>query len=291
MARSGRLARAGDPRAQRWLIPLGVNVTGDGVTYDRAATLGAGREGAPGEGDEVLTAFRRLTRVRDLPAAVTAFVGEFGVLGLCAHGHPSTACPVADGIDNPAGFEALDAWRTWAERADDTLVVADAVKRGDTPPRAAVVRLREYVWAGWDEGAPLRGDLVALGRDAVAGAVTKWLRDADAGLVLTWGPNLGAPSLQVGAPVPDAGVLAVLAYELAATVALAGATPRAWVCDECGRRFTPRGRKPREGIDPRTGERLRIYCPRCREGGAPQRRADQRQTERRRRTRAAERGA
>jgi hypothetical protein len=195
---------------------------------------------------------------------IASYAAQFGVLGLCEHGHVSTYCTSLAGhdgepaVDNPTDIEPLDTWRRWARAARTTVDVAFAARQ--KPPKEITdTQLHQLVdysgnWLFERSDFPSQH---AAARSLVANVCNRWLTEGDARLILDWPPRQTRPELTIGAPVADAGVFCALGIQLSLACARSDGVA---VCDGCGSLHSP-SRQPRPG--------QRTFCARCRADKIP----------------------
>lgn len=275
------------PTAQLWLSPVGVRPTEDGIEWLPRESLIRRGVIAPSEG--LLEEFLALRGAHS--QLVADFAMRHGVLGL------------SDKMWPRAGEytkEPLSAWHELSDRAEALLTAA--VKLRARQPlsddqRVPVLRAawpdvagtrftaRELYLDGEpffephpDPEAALREALLlhssrTLEDDRVqlAWAVSTWMQEAGAHLVLAWPTGATAPTLTIGGEMAR-GCLPAIAVQVALACARADTTR---ACDGCGALHGPR-RQPKPG--------QRSFCQQCRDAGVPvrlanrDRRARQRQT-------------
>jgi len=274
------------PTAQQWLSPVGVRATSDGIEWLPRESLV--RRGVVVPSDGLLEDFLTL---RDADTArVADFAARHGVLGL-----PTIRWT------RPGEYvqEPLRAWRDAATRAN-ALVIAAARLRDGQPltddQRVVVLRAawpdvegsrftsRQLYLDGEpfyephpDPEAALREALLAHAnrtleddRVQLTWAVSTWMQETGARLVLAWAPGAGAPSLTIGGEL-GRGCLAAITVQVALACSRADTTR---ACDGCGALHAPR-RQPKPG--------QRSFCQQCRDAGVPVRLANRDRKARQRR--------
>ena len=277
------------PTAQQWLSAVGVRSTGDGVEWLPRESIVRGGVIVPSEG--LLEAFLRL-READ-PAQVVAFAARHGVLGL-----PLDKWPSPDEYVR----EPLDAWRRAAARAGALLSAATRLRAGKPLSDDQRVPVLDAAWPGvsgglftsrelYVEGEPFmephtdpedaRREALLLhasrtledDRVQLAWAVSTWMQEAGAQLVLTWPTGSPEPTLTIGGAMAR-GCLPAITVQVALACSRANTTR---ACDGCGGLHAPR-RQPKPG--------QRSFCQSCRDSGAPVRLAkrDRRARQRQERT-------
>lgn len=256
-------ARAVPQPAQlhRWRAPIGVRQDGEFLRYDKKKTYAKGGELRPVP--DLLDSFRRLAAAPD--DEIVAFAAEHGVLGLCEHDAPYTACQtdpatgelVAGYIDNPADRERLSTWRYYAGLAERIVSVATTLHgRGHRVDAADLEPLVHFGGYGMFPTMQIAGSVTGA-RSAVAAALTRWLHDGDAALRVEWRRGSPQPELVIGGEGPDAGLFTALGLQLALACTRAEGL---WRCTACGR-LHERSRPPRPG--------QRAFCDECRVAGVP----------------------
>lgn len=260
------------PTDQRWLSPVGVRATPGGIEWLPRDSLARGGVMAPSEG--LLEDFLTLGRANgDL---IADFALRHGVLGL------------NDKIWRLPGEYAQEPLSAWHEAATlaAALLDAAAVLRAGRPlsddQRVPVLRAawpdvvgghftsRElhldsetFMEPHADSEAAVREALLlhanrTLDDDRVqlAWAVSTWMHDAGAQLVLTWPTRATAPVLTIGGEMAR-GCLPAITMQVALACSR-GETTR--TCDGCGALHAPR-RQPKPG--------QRSFCQQCRDAGVP----------------------
>ena len=220
---------------------------------------------------KVLTDFTGLAQADDL--RVLKFARRWGPLKLCEHGvphcHPPFYWPTASIAPPPGDFhqcyvqgtwegcpwEPVEAWRTWARRAQATLQAAAHLHQRTLPDTATwrIVCDTEGMPTGpgwWAPPRRLRDGWALL--DEMLGF---WLKGADVRPMLE--RPKGKPTITWGSShAPLFGTIAVqLLLLVTQTAGLAQ-------CSGCGNSYIPR-RKPRD--------QQRSYCADCRVRKVPQR--------------------
>ena len=259
------------PAPMWWVSPVGLRIAQDGIEWLPRESHARGGVIVPSPG--LLDDFVTLTNATT--AAVLDFARTHGVLGL--------------GTDwtRPREFarEPLQTWLEAARQARDLLVAAQRLRQGQLltdDERVPVLR------AAWPDAQPLQFTERALFldgepvyepytnpddaiRDALllhangtldddrvqlTWAVTTWMMDAGAQLVLTWPPGASEPALTIGGERPR-GCLPAITVQVALACSRAESTRS---CDGCGALHTPR-RQPKPGN--------RSFCEECRRRGVP----------------------
>lgn len=261
------------PTDQQWLSPVGLRAAGDSIEWMPRESIARGGVIVPSEG--LLEDFLAL---KDADAdQVVHFAEHHGVLGLSSgrwfrQGEHAT--------------EPLSEWHQAVDRAAAILHAAAKIRDGRTLTDAERVPVLRAAWpdvapekftgrqlyvdgepflnesvADEDEG--LRVALLAHSnrsldddRAQLTWAVTTWMQQAGAQLVLTWPAGAREPLLTIGGERPQ-GCLPAITVQLALACSRADTTR---VCDGCGGLHAPK-RQPKPG--------QRSFCQACRAAGVP----------------------
>jgi hypothetical protein len=251
------------PAAQEWLAPFGVREADDGIEWLPRESLIRDGMIVPSEG--LLEDFVRL-RDADV-GGVAAFAQVHGVLG-CG--------PARWYQPGKYAFEPLAEWHAAARRADALITAAQRLR--DRKPLNDDMRVPVLKAAWPDVEARLRGDPIASPADSEGGvraellllagrnleddrvqlawAVTTWMQQVGAQLVLHWPAGAGEPVLAIGGERAR-GCLQAVTVQVALACARAEATR---ACDGCGALHAPR-RSPKPGD--------RSFCQACRDAKVP----------------------
>ncbi len=242
------------------------------------------------EREGLLDDFIRLADADD--AAIADYATSHGLLLVCKHREPTLhLVQSGKGICDPLGFgtghvrSPVAVWRRYAEVARATLLLADALRRGDVGDASNWRSLYKF-----SESQPFTlrrlaesdrrslsadgTDWVGIGRSELALVIERWLAVGGVGIRFRWWQS--EPDISLGITTfPAAGLFAAIAVQLMSTVS----GQELAVCSHCGSPYVP----PRK---PRAGERN--YCNKesCRKFGAQARASD---TYRRKKERLARR--
>lgn len=292
------------PIGLMWLAPLDVELEGDSLVWDyEAARERGGVVTTPDAG-----MFEDFTRLFEAEAdEILIYAQRHGMLGLCRHGVPAVSeHPNADLHHQctPSRQESLLSWRMAARRAHVTFTAVSELSKGRGLSRALWTDLRlsalypvepyaqtlpalggplgvlaEYegtkLVRRYDEGAGFRPPArLDAQRQLAAMAVSLWLAEGGAGLVMSWEDGR-TPSLRVGSAVQP-GIFTALGYQLALACSRAETVA---TCSGCARLYAP-SRAPQPG--------RRNYCEDCRRAGIPVRDAKRDRRERQRAAKEAQ---
>jgi len=260
------------PTDQQWLSPVGLRAAADSIEWMPRESIARGGIIMPSEG--LLEDFLAL---KDADAdQVVRFAEQHGVLGL------SSGLWFRQGDH---ATEPLSEWHQAVDRAAAILHAAAKIRDGRTLTDAERVPVLRAAWpdvapekftgrqlyldgepfnepvADEDEG--LRVKLLAHSnrslddeRAQLTWAVTTWMQQAGAQLVLTWPAGAREPLLTIGGERPQ-GCLPAIAVQVALACSRADTTR---VCDGCGGLHAPK-RQPKPG--------QRSFCQACRAAGVP----------------------
>ena len=229
-------------------------------------------------GPRILSDFVRLAN-GDGPQ-IRAYARQWGILGICKHGLPSShagneggipCCQPLDRREDPAwcfdGWEPLERWRHFARQAQAMLNLA-ARLHTDQPRQPedwqVVVHHPTQPVPWWHPSVEAEWILLSH----VVGA---WIQIGDVRPVMARGPTQGR-HVEFGSSAAGPRLFGTLACQLLFTITRETGVA---VCSECAAIYTPT-RQPRPD--------QRRYCRSCRADGVPQRDA---QRDRQRRRRAA----
>lgn len=287
------------PSRQQWLNPVGLRAVEDGLEWLPRESRERGGVITPTEG--LLEDVLRLAEADS--AAVVDFASRHGVLGVFPNRSGDVRVTPQTWY-RPGEYvkESLDVWHAAATRARALLAAAAKLRQGrpltddervpvlhaawpDTEPDYTAHEVwvdgQRHVEGPADDEAALRQALLnyrngTLGDDRaqLSWAVTTWMQEAGAGLVLAWSTGAAAPELTIGGDLAW-GCLAAVTVQVA--LACARAEP-VQTCDGCGTLHAPQ-RKPKPG--------QRSFCQACRDAGVPVKLANR---DRRAKLRAAREG-
>lgn len=269
------------PSRQQWLNPVGLRAVEDGLEWLPRESRERGGVIAPTEG--LLEDVLRLAEADS--AAVVDFASRHGVLGVFPNRSGDVrVTPQTWYRPSEYAKESLDVWHAAATRARALLAAAAKLRQGrlltddervpvlraawpDTEPDYTAAEVwvdgQRHVEGPADDEAALRQALLFYAnrtldsdRTNLSWAVSTWMREAEASLVLTWPPASATPVLTIGGERAW-GCLSAITVQVA--LACSRAEP-VQTCDGCGALHAPQ-RKPKPG--------QRSFCQACRDAGVP----------------------
>lgn len=262
------------PTEMRWLSPAGLRADQNGIEWNLAESFKRGGYVVPEP--RLLDDFVQLTNASS--SEIIDFASVHGVLG-----HAVDRPPSAFG----RGYmrETVREWHEAASLARALLVAAEKLRQGqllNDEMRCTLLRTAHVAFhddADADDELVFQRGYPALTEDrmALTLAVTQWMHDRDAQLILTWPAGATEPSLTIGGQ-RQYGCLAAITVQVALACSRAD-TARS--CDGCGVLHAP-SRQPKPG--------QRSFCKSCRAALVPQKYANRDRRARERTTRQSNQG-
>ena len=184
-------------------------------------------------------------RIKD-GQGVLRFAQRYGVLGLCAKGHPprpehrgpwfyAEEC-IPEGWPNCPWHETVEHWLMYIGRANALLKIAAALHQSDTTLQSDWDQILA-AFSGFIGGGAFAQPTLDAQRGVLSLAIDDWLRMGDISPTFSWeqhAPNIGL----MGSTFGNLGIQ--LMFTVSKSQGLA-------VCDGCGQTYLREGRKPQKG--------------------------------------------
>jgi hypothetical protein len=244
-----------------WFVPGFVSLKDKNLIWDYSPkSLKSGLWLVPSQG--MLESFIKLGEAPD--RNIARFAKRWGVLGICAHGLPSTHNPNSPDFRplgcRPLGWETghcwepFDIWRHFARQAFSLLRIANSVHQG----RPANLADWKQVYARSRHGIPpqVKRPSVRFDKIILMLRLNEWLNLGNVRPEIEWREREERPSVKFNTN----GLFGALAVQLI----LSAAKVDGWaICTHCRKEYMPTKRRPKTG--------QRNFCPDCRAANVPAR--------------------